>query len=193
MEISTRRPRRGRLRRLLLQVSLLGTLALALALLGPSALGLHRYAVTGGSAAGVYDAGSVVFTHDVRTEDLRVGDVVARVARSGAGADALVTRRIVTIHPAGAIDTRAGAAGPVSPWTFRGGSATQPKVAFGLPHVGWVLVVLAEPAVRLVLGVLSLLALLVRLRTTRARRRLGEPTAPSAPVEADRRRVPAGV
>jgi signal peptidase len=139
--------------------------ALAAAVLLPALLGFQRYVITSGSMTGTYDRGSLVYDRVVPTASLRVGDVITYDPPAGAGPAGLVTHRIVSItpQPNGARVFRTkGDANPVKdPWTFTLSNATQARVAFHLPYVGFALAALADRNLRMV--IIGIPALLVAL------------------------------
>jgi signal peptidase len=129
-----------------------------LAYLAPSLLGYQRYVITGGSMTGTIDKGSIVFEKAVPVEDLAVGDVITYQPPADSGVPNLVTHRIIEIGTAeggGRLLRTQGDANPQpDPWRFSLTAPTQPVVRHHVPHVGWVLVALADRDVRvLVLGV----------------------------------------
>lgn len=142
-----------------------------LAYLVPSLLGYDRYVITGGSMAGTYDRGSLVFERQVPVDQLAVGDVITYVPPAGSGVPGLTTHRIIEVAPAPdgsrVFRTQGDANEDPDPWTFSLTAPTQPVAQFGVPHVGWVLIALADRTVRiLVIGVpagLIALASLVQL------------------------------
>ena len=81
-----------------LNIAILAVTLLCLAWLAPSAFGYSRYVITGGSMAGTYDKGSVVFEEPVPVEDLEVGDVITYQPPADAGTQSLVTHRIIAIE-----------------------------------------------------------------------------------------------
>ncbi|WP_310964345.1 signal peptidase I [Nocardioides terrisoli] len=185
MELTaTRNPRRGRTRRVLVNVaSILVTLA-AIAFIAPAAFGLHRYVIAGESMTGTYDLGSVVLDKVVPVSDLRVGDVITYLPPADSGIPHLVTHRIVRIH--GDVFRTKGDANPdPDPWTFKLTGATQARVVFGVPYAGWPLLALQDRTTRM--AVIGIPALLVALSSARdlfrgLRRRKG--SSPSAPTSA---------
>lgn len=153
MEIATksRRPRRT-IRRLTTLVSALLTV-LALAFMAPAAFGLQRFVITGTSMEGTMDAGSVVFAEVVPVGNLEVGDVITYTPPPSSGLDELVTHRIVSIKD-GVFRTKGDAVPQRDPWKFQPGGATQPRVTFAVPYVGYLFIALADPATRqVVIGV----------------------------------------
>ncbi|WP_370189960.1 signal peptidase I [Aeromicrobium sp.] len=147
-----------------------------LAYLAPSLLGYQRYVITGGSMTGTIDKGSIVFEKAVPVEDLAVGDVITYQPPADSGVPNLVTHRIIEIGTAeggGRLLRTQGDANPQpDPWRFSLTAPTQPVVRHHVPHVGWVLVALADRDVRvLVLGVpAGLVALASAVELVRALR-----------------------
>ena len=137
----------------------------ALLYLLPAVLGYERYVITGGSMTGSYDKGSVVFERQVPVADLAVGDVITYLPPPDSMVTTLVTHRIHEISYAedGAREFRTkGDANPdVDPWTFRLTADTQPVARFGVPHLGWALIALADRETRML--VVGLPAMLVAL------------------------------
>jgi len=148
-----RRLASGAVNILLLVAALIG-----LGYLAPTLLGYERYVITGGSMSGTFEKGSIAFEKPVPVEDLRVGDVITYQPPADSGVTTLVTHRIVTSKQldTGQVQYRTqGDANPdPDPWTFALTDRTQPVVRHTVPHVGWVMVGLADPDVRrLVIGV----------------------------------------
>lgn len=145
-----------------------------LAWMAPSLFGFSRYVITGGSMSGTIEKGSVVFEKPVDTTDLEVGDVITYLPPASSGVSTLVTHRIVTIEPAaggGTLFTTQGDANPdPDPWQFELTSSTQPVVVFDVPHVGWILITLADRQNRMLLigGPAALIALLALGQLVRA-------------------------
>jgi signal peptidase I len=136
--------------------------ALAAVMLLPAALGYERYVITSGSMTGAYDRGSIVFAKAVPVASLRVGDVITYVPPAGAGVSGLITHRIASIEPdpAGQLVFRTqGDANPgPDPWTFTLDQATQARVEFHLPYIGFAFAALADRQLRmLVIGLPALL------------------------------------
>jgi signal peptidase len=187
--VSARTRRRPAVRARRLAANLLTALALALgvAVLLPAAAGLQRYVVAGGSMTGTYDRGSLVYARVVPTAGLRVGDVITYQPPAGAGPHELVTHRIVAIasrRDGRRVFRTRGDANPVAdPWRFTLPAATQARVVFGVPYLGFALAALGDRTTRmLVIGLPSLtIGLLVLLTLWR-----------EAGVEA-RTRAPAGL
>lgn len=147
-----------------------------LAYLAPSLLGYQRYVITGGSMTGTIDKGSIVFEKAVPVADLTVGDVITYQPPADSGVPTLVTHRIIEIGTAeggGRLLRTQGDANPQpDPWRFSLTAHTQPVVRHHVPHVGWVLVALADRDVRvLLLGVpAGLVALVSAVELARALR-----------------------
>jgi signal peptidase len=147
-----------------------------LAYLAPSLLGYQRYVITGGSMTGTIDKGSIVFEKAVPVADLAVGDVITYQPPADSGVPNLVTHRIIEIGTAeggGRLLRTQGDANPQpDPWRFSLTAPTQPVVQHHVPHLGWVLVALADRDVRvLVLGIpAGLVALASAVELVRALR-----------------------
>jgi signal peptidase len=163
-------------------LALLGLLLLSVAYVLPSLLGFQRYILTGGSMQGTYDKGSVVFEKVVPTSKLRVGDVITYIPPASSGVSNLVTHRIVSAEagPKGVVYTTKGDANPsIDPWTFTLDRADQAVVQFHVPHVGWVLLYLADPSHRkLLVGIpaaaVALVSILEAFRNARREKRSSE-------------------
>ena len=138
-------------------------LGLAGLMLLPGLLGCQRYVITSGSMTGTYDRGSVVFDKVVPVSDLRVGDAITYTPPAGSGPSGRITHRIAWIGSdqlgRQALRTKGDANESADPWTFTLDGATQARVAFHVPYVGYVLSALAIRQVRMVL--IGLPALLI--------------------------------
>ena len=138
-------------------------LSLAGLMLLPGLLGYQRYVITSGSMTGTYDRGSVVFDKVVPVSDLRVGDAITYAPPSGSGPSGRITHRIVWIGSdtfgRQTLRTKGDANEAADPWTFTLDGATQARVAFHVPYVGYVLSALAIRQVRM--AVIGLPALLI--------------------------------
>ena len=138
-------------------------LALAGLMLLPGLLGYQRYVITSGSMTGTYDRGSVVFDQVVPVADLEVGDAITYTPPPGSGPSGRITHRIVWIGSdqfgRRVLRTKGDANEAADPWTFALDGATQARVAFHVPYVGYVLSVLAIRQARTVL--IGLPALLI--------------------------------
>jgi signal peptidase len=158
------------------------TLALVLAgvMLVPALLGMQRYVIDGGSMTGTYDRGSIVFERAVPVGQLHVGDVITYDPPPTAHVDGLVTHRIYAIHtgtvpergqsPKAAATyyrTKGDANAHPDPWRFMLPSASQPRVVFAIPYLGYAFAALGIRWVRmLVIGLPAIavaLALLARM------------------------------
>jgi signal peptidase I len=159
-------------------------LGLAGLMLLPGLLGYQRYVITSGSMTGTYDRGSVVFDEVVPVTDLRVGDAITYTPPPGSGPSGRITHRIVWIGSdkfgRHVLRTKGDANEAADPWTFTLDGATQARVAFHVPYVGYVLAFLAMRQARMILiGVPALLiALAVIVGFSRDARRAE--TAPEA-------------
>jgi signal peptidase I len=155
----------------------------AMAMLIPAVLGYDRYVITGGSMAGTYDRGSVVFAKEVPTAELRVGDVITYAPPPDAHTDGLLTHRIVSIRRHGAgpgvLRTKGDANRAADPWRFKPHGPVQARAALGVPYLGYAFAALSIREVRmLVIGLPALiiaLALLIGLW-----RQAGEEVRPRA-------------
>lgn len=150
----------------------------------PSLLGYERYVITGGSMAGTYDKGSIVFEKQVPAAELEVGDVITYQPPPASGVTTLVTHRIVEAgrSPEGErVFVTQGDANPdPDPWLFSLTSGEQPVAEFAVPYAGWALIALADRDVRvLVVGVpAALVALLSLVQLARALRSQSDPVLP---------------
>ena len=151
-----RRPPRRVARRVvgvLVNSLLLVATVAGLAYLAPSLLGYERYVITGGSMTGTIDKGSIVFEQDVPVADLAVGDVITYLPPADSGVTNLVTHRIIRIgtSESGArlFRTQGDANPQPDPWSFSLTAADQPVVRHHVPHVGWVVIALADREVRM--------------------------------------------
>jgi signal peptidase len=138
-------------------------LGLAGLMLLPGLLGYQRYVITSGSMTGTYDRGSVVFDEVVPVSDLRVGDAITYTPPLGSGPSGRITHRIVSIGSdqfgRQTLRTKGDANEAADPWTFTLDGATQARVAFHVPYVGYLLSALAIRQVRM--AVIGLPALLI--------------------------------
>jgi signal peptidase len=165
MEIDTapRQPTPTPWGRLLLLVAVFGPVSLFVLL--PIGLGLDRYVMTGGSAAGGIDRGTIAFERVVPVSDLRIGDVVTYQV-AGTDGDAMVTRRVVSTGPDGIwTEGDATATGPTS---VRADASTMSRVELTVPWIGWAYLVLFHPQGWLLTAASA--AVLVALTTCRVRR-----------------------
>ncbi len=149
MEISTTTHRSGRLARVLVNLVCLVAVFAALLFIIPAALGLQRYVITGTSMSGSIDRGSMIFSEVVPVADLEVGDVITYEPPSETGIDHLITHRIVAIED-DQLRTKGDAVPEADPWTFELESASQARVEYELPYVGWILIGLQDRTVRMI-------------------------------------------
>lgn len=158
-----------RLSRLLITLTLVALTLGCVAYLAPGLFGYDRYVITGGSMSGTFEKGSVVFEEEVPVGDLKVGDVITYLPPADSGVDTLVTHRIISIRPdeTGSLVLRTqGDANPdPDPWKFSLTGETQPVVRHAVPHVGTVLIALADPeSRRLLIGLPAAAIALLALR-----------------------------
>jgi signal peptidase len=137
-------------------------LALAGLMLLPGLLGYQRYVITSGSMTGTYDRGSVVFDKVVPVADLQLGDAITYTPPPGSGPSGRITHRIVWMGSdqfgRQILRTKGDANKTADPWTFSLDGATQARVAFHVPYVGYLLAALSIRQARmLVIGVPALL------------------------------------
>lgn len=171
---SPRRHRAGRPARRLRVGSLLAHLALVLvtllaaAYILPSLLGYERYVITGGSMAGTYDKGSIVFERPVPASELEVGDVITYLPPADSGVAMLVTHRVtkIGVDDAGrrVLRTQGDANPDPDPWRFSLVEDEQPVVEFSVPYVGYAVIALADRENRMLLiGIPAALVALLSL------------------------------
>ena len=124
-------------------------------MLGPAALGYHRYVILTGSMTGTYDRGSIVFDKPVPTTSLKVGDPITYAPPPGTSNHDLVTHRIYAIRQdsdgARVYRTKGDFNRDPDPWRFRLAAATQDRVAFHVPYVGFVFAALGIRKLRMAL------------------------------------------
>lgn len=184
-ETDNRRSSRTLGKSILASLPLVAIGALAASMLIPSLLGLRRYVIEGGSMAGSFDRGSVVYESVVPTAALRVGDVITYAPpRAGAHA-APVTHRIVSIarerSGARVFRTRGDANARPDPWRFTLRAPTQARAVFQIPYLGFVFAALALRPVRIAaigipaLAIALAAAATLRLELRRRRRRWPSP------------------
>lgn len=125
------------------------------ALLVPTLLGYDRYVIVSGSMHGTFDRGAVVFSKAKAVSTLRVGDVITYRPPAQTGVTHLVTHRISdrTVNEDGTVTFRTkGDANPgKDPWTFSLVNTNQNVMRFSVPVVGYALIALSNPQVRIVL------------------------------------------
>ncbi len=165
----------------------------------PSAFGLERYVITGGSMSGTIEKGSIAFERHVPVEELQVGDVITYQPPPDAGTSDLVTHRIVTVrsddHGRQVLRTKGDANAAPDPWKFSLQSSTQPVVAFTVPYAGHVFIALADRDLRMAVigGPAALVALLALGEALRNLRRPEQSSAPTVETMPGQRRRPAPV
>jgi signal peptidase I len=162
----------------------------ALVMVVPTLLGFDRYVIVSGSMHPVLDRGSVVYSKPVPTEELEVGDVITYLPPVESGVGHLVTHRIATItkdaEGARVFRTKGDANPGMDPWVFQLDTAEQNTMRFHLPVLGYALIWLANPHLRIyVIGipaaVIALQALLELLGVEpRLPRRRGRSSVASA-------------
>jgi signal peptidase len=153
------------LRRVAGTLAVAALLALGVLMLLPAAFGLKRYVLAGGSMAGSYDRGSIVYERAVPASQLRAGDVITYTPPPSAGVPGRVTHRIVWAgrdrRGVPTFRTKGDANASPDPWLFTLSRPTQPRVAFAVPLVGYAFAALGIRWVRMV--VIGLPALLVAI------------------------------
>ena len=128
--------------------------------------GYHRYVITGGSMGGTIEKGSAIWAKAVPVADLREGDVITYRPPPGSGPEGMVTHRIVSIRDEAGrrvYRTKGDANAAADPWTFELGEATQARVAFHLPLVGYGLAAASDRTNRTIL--VAIIALLIVIAT----------------------------
>lgn len=155
-------PPRPLLARLVGWTVTLAVLALAAVTLLPTLLGYGRYTIVSGSMTGTYDTGSMIYTKEIPTAQLRVGDVITYAPPAGKSPQAIVTHRIFsrTVDAKGGVvfRTKGDANQSADNWTFALNEPTQATVRFGIPYLGYGISALARPEVRkIVVGVPAVL------------------------------------
>lgn len=162
----------------------------------PTAFGLDRYVITGGSMSGTFEKGSIAFEEQVPVDRLQVGDVITYLPPADSGATTLVTHRIVAISPGEdgllVLRTKGDANASRDPWRFSLTGSSQPVVRFTVPYAGWAFIWLADRHLRmLIIGVPAALVALVALRDlVRALRRPAKAALAEAAVPAQVTRRP---
>jgi signal peptidase len=137
---------------ILLGALLLGSAAIALAILVPRLLGNETYVIDGTSMSGTYNRGSIVIEKRTPAADLKVGDVITYLPPASSGVHHLVTHRIAAIS---ADDdgkrlyrTKGDANATADPWRFTLDAPTQVHVVHSVPLVGYALIALNNPNTR---------------------------------------------
>lgn len=151
------------LARIGMNVGMVLLFCLAGLMLVPAALGFHRYVIQTGSMTGTYNAGSIVYDRPVPTSSLRVGDPITYGPPPGASPNhKLVTHRIYRITTTAdgrrAFQTRGDFNRLPDNWRFFLPQATQDRVVFNIPYVGFAFEFLSNPQYRkLVIGIPAVL------------------------------------
>lgn len=138
-------------------VLLVSVVAAVFVILVPSIIGFKLYAITSGSMAGTFDRGALVYDKEVPVADLKVKDIITYKPPPETGVTSLVTHRIVSIttdEGQRIFQTKGDANETADPWTFVLNADTQPRYEFHLPYLGYVMIVLGQPASRLILVLL---------------------------------------
>ena len=164
--------------------SLAGVLVLAATFL-PSLLGYQRYVLVGHSMEPTIHKGSLVFDEIVPVEALRRGDVITYIppitqrARDATGSSRSRAGRTAS----GSIRTKGdnNAAADLRPFTLN--EPRQARVAFAIPYLGWIFILLAMQEARIFLIALPgvLLALWAALRRLAPGRRAAARAEREAP------------
>jgi signal peptidase len=152
------------LRRLTGWIVTAAVLTLAAVMLVPTLLGYGRYVLVSGSMTGTYDTGSVVYTKDVPTSSLHVGQIITYAPPAGSSPMKLVTHRIVSrkmVDGKMVLRTKGDANPSADPWTFSLREPKQAVVRFGVPDAGYVVSAFSDPRVRK--GLIGVPAVLVAL------------------------------
>jgi signal peptidase len=142
------------------RVVLVAAVAVLAATFLPALFGYHRYVLVGGSMEPTIHKGSLVFDEIVPVEDLRRGDVITYVPPI---THEPVTHRVVSVDVqkdgTRVFRTKGdhNEAPDLRPFTLR--EPRQARVAFAIPVLGWLFMLLATQEARLLL--LSLPALLL--------------------------------
>ena len=132
-------------------VLLAGVLVLAATFL-PSLLGYQRYVLVGHSMEPTIHRGSLVFDEIVPAEALRRGDVITYIPPTGKEP---VTHRILSVgrgpHGERVFRTKGdnNANADLRPFTLN--ERRQARVAFAIPYIGWIFILLAMQEARILL------------------------------------------
>lgn len=121
-------------------------------MLVPFALGYHQYAIRGGSMEPTIHRGSIAYTEEVPVSALRSGDVITYIPP---GHSQPVTHRIVSVTrpqrglpPVFRTKGDANAGPDLRP--FRLDRPTEARFVFSIPLLGWVLIALEIPLLKIV-------------------------------------------
>jgi signal peptidase len=158
-----------RLAGIVLNLVVLAMMACATLMLGPAALGFHRYVILTGSMTGTYDRGSIVFDRPTPVSSLKVGDPITYSPPPGFTHQTRVTHRIWAVHRSAdggrVFKTKGDANRHPDAWTFTLNHAMQDRVVFHIPEVGYLFLLLSLRDFRIVLiGVPALFVGLIMLR-----------------------------
>jgi signal peptidase I len=129
-------------------------------MLVPALLGYNLYAIDGGSMEPTIQRGALAYAREVPAADLEVGDVITYVPP---GHSRAVTHRIIEVtrpDPRGkpVYRTKGDANARPDMRLFRLDRPTQARFEFSVPLIGWALIFLGIPIVKvLALGVPALL------------------------------------
>lgn len=185
-------------RRVLATLVVVALTALGLAVIVPSLLGFHLYAIATGSMTGTLDVGTLAIAREVPVGELAAGDVITYVPPPDTGITHPVTHRIVDIdrqvEGLTTFVTRGDANLVDDPWTFSLAAPTQARVEHHLPHLGRPVLALTDPRTRLLaLGIPAVAIALLSLRDLVAALRPTRPApSPAHPAGSDRAAHPAG-
>ncbi len=155
--------------RLALNCLFVAMMASVVIVIGPALLGFHRYVILTGSMTGTYDRGSIVFDRPVPVSSLKVGDPITYSPPHGYTSQQRVTHRIWWIGrgPGGerVFRTKGDANQKPDVWEFTLDQATQDRVLFHIPILGYLLIILSLRAFRIALiGLPALVIGMVILR-----------------------------
>jgi signal peptidase len=159
-----------RARQLALNCVFAALVASVIIMLGPSLLGFQRYVILTGSMTGTYDRGSIVFDRPMPTADLKVGDPITYSPPLGFTSQTRVTHRIWWIgrgtNGERVYRTKGDANKHPDVWKFTLNQSTQDVVAFHVPDIGYVFMLLSLRDFRIVL--VGLPAIVIGLMMLRA-------------------------
>lgn len=192
-------------RRVVATLTVVVLTVVGLAVVVPSLVGFHLYAIATGSMTGTLDVGTLAIAREVPVDDLAVGDIITYVPPADTGIAHPVTHRIATIERGeGGVPTfvtRGDANGDVDPWDFSLDAATQARVERQIPWLGQPVLALTDPRTRflaigipaLAVGLLALRDLVAALRpirdpgpdTTAVPDAEGPPATTATPAAAD--------
>jgi signal peptidase I len=164
-----RSPRSRAAARIALNIVFVAMLVSAAVMIGPAAAGFHRYVILTGSMTGTYDRGSIVFDRPVPVSGLKVGDPITYSPPPGFTSQARVTHRIWSIQRgvsgARVFKTKGDANKRPDIWTFTLNQPMQDEVAFHVPKVGYLFLLLSLRDFRIALvGLPALIIGLILLR-----------------------------